>query len=347
MLIVLAVLVALIVLIDGLEIIRRSSTKDVPYGVMFEMVIMKLPHLILEVIPFSILLGGILTFSRLTQTSELIVARAAGISAWQFLAPTLLTSFLIGIMMITIFNPLSATMLQRFEQIEGKHLRGNQSMLAVSKSGLWLREQEPGQPGKTVIHALRVSQKDMTLHDVIIFMFGENNSFVKRIDAKAAQLKNGHWHFRNTFLTAPDEISKHQASFKLPTSLKVEQIQESFASPETVSFWELPGFIDTLQQAGFSALRHVLHWHSILVSPLLFCAMIFIAAAFSLRPPRQGKTGMLMVAGILIGFGIYFLSDLVSAIGLAGKIPIILAAWTPVGISILIGAGLMLHLEDG
>jgi lipopolysaccharide export system permease protein len=54
-----------------------------------------------------------------------------------------------------------------------------------------------------------------------------------------------------------------------------------------------------------------------------------------------------MSGGIFSGFVIYFVSDLVAALGLSGSIPVIMAAWAPVGISILLGTVLMLHLEDG
>src|SRR5690606_21288129 len=105
-----------------------------------------------------------------------------------------------------------------------------------------------------------------------------------------------------------------RSDYTLITTLSADQIQESFSAPETISFWELPGFIRTLNAAGFSAIRHTLYWHSVLSLPFFLCAMVFFAAAFSLRPPRQGKIGMMMSGGVLSGFIIYFLSDLVAAI---------------------------------
>ncbi len=345
--VVFSVLVGLILLFDSVEMIRRAYSKDVPFAIILEMVIMKAPTLIQEIMPFTILLGGILAFTRLTKTSELVVARAAGISVWQFLLPAIAIAFVLGIFIMTIFNPLAATMLSRFEQVEAKYLHGNTSMLAVSSSGLWLRQKNGVDGGKTVIHALRVSNEDMTLFDVTIFIFGQNNSFIKRIDAESAQLQDGYWDISGATLTILGMPATHEASHRLPTDLSANQIQESFAAPETLSFWELPGFIKDLKEAGFSALRHSLYWHSVLVIPFLLSAMVFFAAAFSFRPPRQGRVGAMMAGGILAGFLVKFLSDIVSAVGLSGSIPIVLAAWAPVGISILLGTALMLHLEDG
>jgi lipopolysaccharide export system permease protein len=345
--IVFAVLIGIIMIFDTLEILRRAYSKEVPVRIMLEMTIMKVPTMAEKIAPFAILLGGILSFSRMTRTSELIVARAAGVSAWQFLAPAILISFALGVFITTVFNPLASTMLSRYEQIEAKYLHGSTSMLSVSSTGLWLRQKNIQNDGKTVIHSLRVVHENMELFDVTVFMFGPQNKFVQRIDAPSAKLEKGYWYIKDAILTVPGQPAAPKTDYKLKTTLSAEQIQESFASPETMSFWELPGFIDNLRKAGFSALRHSLHWHKVLVTPFFLSAMVFFAAAFSLRPPRQGKTGALMSGGIMSGFLIYFLSDLVSAIGLSGSIPVVMAAWFPVGISILLGAVLMLHLEDG
>jgi lipopolysaccharide export system permease protein len=342
-----ATLMAIIFLFDFIELMRRGLNYDVPLVTIIAMGILKLPSMVHKILPFAILLGGILSFTRLTATSELVIARSAGVSAWQFLMPAFLIALIIGMFMIVIFNPLSATMLSKFEQIEAKYFRGSTSMLSVSSTGLWLRQKNAGDSGKTIINALRFSNENMELFDVTIFIFDNNDKFTKRIDAKSAKLEDGYWKISNTTTTVPGKPAVKSDQYNLKTNLIKNQIQESFSSPETISFWELSTFIRTLHQAGFSALRHTLHWHSVLSTPFLLCAMVFFAAAFSTRPPRQGKIGIMMVGGILSGFLIYFLSGLVSAIGLSGSIPIIMSAWAPVGISILLGTALMLHLEDG
>ena len=71
--------------------------------------------------------------------------------------------------------------------------------------------------------------------------------------------------------------------YTFKTDLTVARIQDSFSSPSTVSFWELPRFIASLEATGFSALSHRLHWHSLLAEPLLYCAMILIAVLPSAR----------------------------------------------------------------
>ncbi|MDP6830516.1 MAG: LptF/LptG family permease, partial [Alphaproteobacteria bacterium] len=153
---VLAILLALIFLIDVVELLRRAAGREAAgIGLVLGMAALNLPSLAQKVLPVATLFGAIVTFSRLTRSHELIVARAAGVSVWQFLAPALVIALLLGTIMMTLFNPLAAIMSSRYEQLEGRYLEGRQSLLAVSATGLWLRQAD--EFGQSVIHARHVS----------------------------------------------------------------------------------------------------------------------------------------------------------------------------------------------
>lgn len=340
--------VCVIFMFDTVELIRRAAGKEsATFPVILGMSALKLPKLAEEALPFAALFGAMWTFAKMTRTHELVVARAAGVSVWQFLTPPLLLSLLIGMAVVTVFDPIASIMVSRYERLEAKHLRGRSSLLAISSSGLWMRQVDD--QGQSVIHAARLAQQEpeLELEDVIIFLYEGTDRFTGRIDADRARLMDGYWLLNNATLTGPDMKAETHDTHVLKTTLTAAQIHESFAAPETLSFWALPRFIRLLEAAGFSALKHRLHWHGLLSSPFLMCAMVLIAATFSLRMTRRGKTGLMVAGGVLVGFLLYFLSDLTFALGLSGSIPPILAAWTPTGVSLLLGLSMLLHLEDG
>lgn len=333
-------------LFDLVEMLRRSQSKeDATFSIVVSMSLFKLPHLAEQIMPFAVLFGSMLTFWRLTRSHELVVVRSVGVSVWQFVGPALVLAFMIGVVKITMLNPVASAMLFRFEELENKYLKGKTSILAVSETGLWLRQIDP--EGESVVHALRVSSRNFQLSDVIIFLFQDQDRFMSRVDAETAQLESGYWELHNAWITGPERPAQFVSTYRLATDLTLEQIQDSFASPQSISFWDLPRFIGLLQRAGFSALRHRLYWNSLLSDPLLLCAMVLIAATFSLRQQRRGGTVILIAIGVFTGFFVYFLSDVVFALGLAASIPILLAAWSPAGASLLLGVAMLFHLEDG
>ena len=340
-------IVALIVLFNTLELFRRASTRqhDVDVNVVFSLALMKLPSLIEKAIPFSTLLGAMFAFWRLNRYHEFVVARAAGVSIWQFLAPPVALALMIGVFKIAVFNPFSAAMLLKYEILEAKTIQGKSSLAALANQGLWFRQTTGN--GHYILRARSITPSDVRLNDVIVFLMGENDRFVGRIDAPTAALEPGFWRLDNAVVTTPNAPPERLSLRRFPTDLTTDNINDSFASPETISFWALPAFINVLEAAGFPGVRHSLHWHTHLALPLMLAAVVLLAATFSLRPLRRGGAAILIVSGVGTGFLLYFLSDVVFALGVSSKIPVILAAWSPALISSFIGVAVLLHLEDG
>jgi len=336
---------ALAFVIDFVELLRRTGSREVPFTTVLSMGLLRLPSISEKMMPFAVLFGSMWAFLQLSRTNEFVVARASGVSAWQFLAPAIVLAVLIGAGAVTVYNPLAAAMVSRFEALESKFIRGRASLLAVSESGLWLRQAD--EIGQSVIHALGVTNQGVELRDVIIFLYNTDQEFKGRIDADQAVLEDGEWALTNAQVTVPGQQREMHATYSLPTTLTFERVQESFASPDTLSFWELPDFIETAQEAGFSALRYQLHWHQLASKPFLMAAMVLIAACFSLRLTRLGGIGQLIVAGIVSGFFLYFFTDVTLALGARGVMPVILAAWSPAFISAMLGGALIFHQEDG
>lgn len=342
------IFLALILLLDVVELLRRAATREsVTFALILELALLKLPHMAQKIFPFAVLFGGMVAYWRLSRSRELEVTRAAGVSAWQFLLPALFLALMLGALKISTFNPLASITLSRFELLEARYFEGQVSTLAISDNGLWLRQGDAVSP--SVIRARNVLQHGagVELHDVTVFRYKAGDRFIGQTLAERAVLHEGYWQLEKVWSLAPEESPLYKETDRLPTDLTLTRIQNNFAPPETMSFWDLPDFIDTLEKAGFSATRHRLHWHSLLATPLLMCAMVLIAATFTLRHARRGGALYVIAGGVVTGFLLYFISDLVLALGASDAIPVVLAAWTPSGVASLLGVAMLLHLEDG
>lgn len=345
---VLGLFIFLILVFDTVELLRRAAGRQgIGLSIIAEMAILKAPHMMQLTFPFAVLFGSMATFWRLTRTQELIVTRAAGVSAWQFLLPVLLVTFLLGVVRITAINPVSAVMLARYERLDNTLLRSEKSAMAFTGGGVWLRQ--GGDQGQVVLRAntIALDGPSVRLHPVIVFLYRGNDKFIGRVDAESAVLHPGYWELSKAWLHRPETPASFLERHQIPTDLTLARIQDSFAAPETMSFWDMPQFIRSLREAGFSALRHRLHLHALLAAPFMMMAMVLLAATFTLRHVRQGGTTAIIGLGVMTGFLVYFFSDVAFALGLSSSIPIALAAWTPTGVTGSIGVALILHLEDG
>ena len=259
-------------LADYIELIRRGGSRiQATLGLLLEMAALQSPQTAQEVLPFAILFGTMLAFWRLTRNNELVVARAAGVSVWQFLTPAVLVALLIGIVAVTIFNPVASVAAAAYEKLDARILSEGSDNTLLSTAGFWLRQSDAA-GDQVIIHGADLASHDMVLTNVSIFFFDDHTRFASRIDARTARLESGAWDIENGVRWRPDKPPEAFARWQLPTPLTARKIEESFASPDTMSFWELPGFIALLERSGFSAQRQRLHYDVLLARPFLLCA---------------------------------------------------------------------------
>ena len=314
------ILLGIIVVIHSIEIMRQAAERpDVSMRIVLEMSALVLPQYAQRMLPFAVLFGAIYSCWKLNHTHELVVIRAAGISAWQFLSPMIAAALLFGVFATTVINPVSAILISKYSQMENTYLNARNNLFSVSLTGIWLRQ--PVEDGYAIVHSATFDQKAWMLSNVTIFYFDKDDAFKKRVDSPLAYLKPGYWEIRNASIND--------------------------RSGDTISFWSLPEYIRIIEETGFPAVSMHIQLQSLLAKPFLFMAMVLLAATFSLRPPRFGGTGSMIALGVAVGFFIFFMESMLNAFGISQKIPDYLAAWTPAAVSLLLGTTALLHLEDG
>ena len=343
---VMMIFLVIVFLVDFMELLRRASDQNVSMRILLKMAMLKAPHMAGKLLPFTILFASMMALWRLIRNQELVVARAAGLSIWQILMPLIFVGLMFGMFRTFIYSPFEAATLSRFEHLEARYLKGKGSFMAVSPSGLWLRQ--PMDEGYAIIHANQISSDGQQLTLPSIFTYDDRDVFQLRVDAKNASLANGRWILRDVNISKVDHPIVRRDQYVLKTDLTPEKIQDSFAPPETISFWNLGAFIETLEGSGFSSARHRLHYHVLLSTPLLLCSMILVAMAFTVKlRTRHAKVYFAFVGCIFVSFFVHIASDVVMAMGIAGRLPVSVSAWVPGIVVSLLGMTALLHLEDG
>ena len=341
----------ILLLVDTIEQLRRFSDTDVGLSGALRLALLNVPGSIYRILPLILIMGAIANFLGLARSSELVVVRASGRSGLRFLLTPLLVSLLLGLVTVSLFNPLVAATSKRYDAKRAELSQTGGSVLSVSESGLWLRQ--GGADGQTVVRAAQSGPDGTELFRASFLTFGSDGRPASRIEAETARLEPTGWILtgvKEWSLTDPNpELSARQdeGPVTLASDLTAERIRDSFGSPSTIAFWDLPDYIGDLERAGFSSQAHRLWFHMELAQPLLLAAMVLVAAGFTMRHVRSGGTGRMVLFAMLAGFGIFFLRNFAQAMGNTGQIPILLAAWSPPAIALLMSLGFLLHLEDG
>ena len=346
-----AIFFGIMMLIETIDQLRRYSGTAMALGDAVYMAALSVPESLYRILPLIVILSSITLFLGLARSSELVVVRSAGRSGLRFLAAPVVAALVIGALAVAVFNPLVAATSKQYATLSALYGGNGGAVMSVSGSGLWMRQGDAA--GQSVIKAQRADPDGATLQGVTFLTFLPDGTPAQRIEAKSALLQPGQWVLTgvkrwNLASGNPErDATMLPDGVTLATDLTTDRIAASFGAATDVAFWNLPRYINDLEKAGFSARAHRVWLQMELALPLLLASMVLIAAGFTMRHARFGKTGSMVLLALTGGFMIFFLRNFAQVLGENGQIPILIAAWIPPVAAIMLALGLLLHLEDG
>jgi len=338
-------IIGVIYVFDFIELLRRSNNMNgVSTGFVAMVSLLRTPSVAEQILPFCVLFGTMAAFLDLTRKLELIVARAAGISVWQFLFPPVGIALLIGILSVTLFNPISAQMKQRADILETQ-LFGRGGDEKGTGQSFWIRQKSVD--GEAILHSANPPVGRTTLNSVTAFVYEPDGRFEERVEAQRATLLPGVWKLQNAIVSAPGEEARSVGTYLLATDLSPDELMQGSLTPDSVPFWSLQRLRQESDIAGLDSTGFRLQYQTLLARPLLLVAMVLIATAFSLRFFRFGGIAWMIGGGVGAGFVLYFLTKMVADFGGSGLLSTSVAAWSPAVVGSLLGALALLNQEDG
>jgi lipopolysaccharide export system permease protein len=336
----------IIFLFDFLELFRRSTDRpNATVSLLLIGSLMRVPSICEQVLPFATLFGAMAAFLGLSRSLELVVARSAGVSVWQFTAPALAVALGLGTFATAVYNPAAVYLKDSSDELMVSVFGRQQRVAQQSSSDAWLRQD--GRDGESIMHAVTSLEQGLRLLTVTVTTFNRQGRFNERIDASEARFQDGAWTLTNAKVQSAGAAPQTFDTYLVATNLTREQIRESLASPESVSFWALAGYVATARNAGLPSFGYELQFQTLLARPLLLAAMVLIAGTVSLRVFRFGNIGRLILSGVTAGFVLYVLGEIARDLGGVGIVPPVVAAWVPAVVASLMGFTILLYQEDG
>lgn len=335
----------LVITVDYIELMRRASAmENISALFVAQTALFRVPLTLEKLMPFCIMIGAMVSFLALSRRLELVIARAAGISAWQFTAPALLSALALGTLATVVYNPVSADMLERAKGMETKIFTGG-APTVQDGAGFWINQSTS--EGQSVINAARSMGQGALLTGMTVFRYDPSGVFKERIEAREATLEPGRWLFKDVRRYTLNNPVIEEDTFALSTTLTLAQVRNSFSTPETVSFWQLPDYIKSSENSGQATAGYRLQYQKLIARPFLLAAMVLLAAAVSLRFFRFGGVQKMVLSGVAAGFLLYVLSKVTDDLSKAELMHPLAAAWLPVCVGGLSGFLALLYQEDG
>ena len=340
-----SILFALVLILQTLDLLGESgkilavagnSDADV-----WRYVGMRLPQIIETFLPFSVLLGTILTLITLNQNSEVVAMKASGMSAHQVLAPLFLAALLIAGISFAFNERIvtrSTAALSAWQKAEYKRVPPDNGV----RSNIWVRD------GDDLINAATVETGGpaIVLRDVTIYerTGGVLSSMLKADSARAVA---GGWEMSGAtrFLRRSGTVEP-LGTIVAAKNVRPDQFTLAQVDGDELPFLQLQSAIADLEAAGrpVDALKGVL-WHKI-SGPLSAILMPLLGAVAAFGLARSGKLFIRAILGMGLGFAYFVADNFALAMGDLGAYSPFLAAWGPFILFALIGEMILIRTEE-
>ena len=320
--------------------------KDYEVGIQMPiyMSILFIPNLVYNIFPFIILLSGIWFFLKIKKTDEIIALKASGISNLSIINVPSLLSIILGIFLVTSISPITSVMIKKYESIKSSYEKEKESLASVTVNGIWIKE-------KTSVNNYIIQSSkyyDFYLENISIYEFDNDYNFVRRIQAKKANISTSTWKLNNPIITDKDgnDLSNGEKTFYYKSLYDINKIKSLYSNLDTVSFWNIKKEIKLLEERGYSTKEMEAKMQQSFAFPFFLLSMVLLSGFFTLGTTFKESNWTYVFIAIITSVIIFYFNDFSSALSKTDKLSVEVSVWMPVIIIFIISAVGLIHANQ-
>ena len=287
------------------------------------------PSLVLKLLPFIIFFSSMWFIIKIKENNDFLILKIYGFSNLKIFLILALTSFLIGCLVITVVNPITSSMVKYYEITKSQYARDIDHLVTFNKNGLWIKE--PIKDGNRIISAVNI--KGSEIKDVTILEFDKEQKLKKKILSKSINVSKKNWVLTDgkIFISSEGFLKKKQfKQLEIISMYDLDKITNLFSNSDTISFLDLSMNYQALLNNGYNEEFLDQSFHTMLSLPFLLLLMTSVAAILTMYTNKKDENLRFIIIGLITCVIIYYLKDLLIALGKTDRIPIILSIWAPV-----------------
>jgi lipopolysaccharide export system permease protein len=293
------------------------------------------PQFVYYVLPLTVLLATLTTFGLLSRTSELTVMKACGISVYRVAAPLLVIALATSLLIFSLENRLLAVANRRASMLNTE-IRGGTPRTFNALNRQWVAGHE-----NRIYHYALFDPARRELLALSLYSLDEprwrlrHHSFVERASFTGSSwLGRSGWDVSFGGGRAPEwrTFTERPLNLEPPAYFETEA-----PDAEMMTYRELQRHVRDLRTSGFNVVPLLVSLQRKIAFPLVTVVMTLLAVPFGASSGRRGALYGIGLA-IALAMGYWLLVSAFAAIGSAGLLPPLLAAWAP---NMLFAAGAM------
>jgi len=254
-------------------------------------------------------------------------------------------SFIVGIFFVTSINPITSILVTKYETIKSFYYEKEQDYLAAAtENGIWIKEKNFGKN-----YIIRSSNLDgESILNLTIYEFDYSNNFIRRIDAKSADISSLNWNIIDAKIINKDGeiISENIDNLSYQSRYDIKKIKSLYSNLDTISFWNLENEIKLLQDRGYSTREMRTKLQRSLAYPFFLLSMLLLSGVFTLGMSFKENNWTYLFIAIIASVLIFYFNDFSAALGKTDKLPVEVSVWMPIVIIFIFSAVGLIHANQ-
>ncbi len=322
------VFLSLIIVMGVFEELSFFSKLDVNFYLPVLLILMNSLSLLYVIFPFIFLITAQFFFIKILDSNELIAFKNFGLSNSKILSVIALTSFLTGIVIISIFYNVAAILKFQYLDLKNEYTNDNKYLATVTENGLWIKDDN----GLEVyfINAERVSTNK--LHNVDILVFNKNFQLNRSIFTIEADISSNKWLMSEAIITKPNGGREIVDNYSLISNFNYVKINNLYSDLSALNMYELIKLRNDYKSINYSITEIDMHIKRIFSYPFFLTIMTIFSSIIMLNIKHQKPKIFYAVGGVLVSVLIYYINFFFGALGKNEQIPILLSIWLPISL---------------
>jgi len=316
---------ALAFILNIFEEINFFKDLDVPIGLPIFLTFLNIPSILFEIFPFIFLISTQFFFIKLIEQNENISFKNFGLSNLKIIKLLAILSFLVGVVIVTIFYNLSSNLKHSYLNIKNSYAKDNKYLAVITENGIWIKDAKDGIT--SIINAENL--KGNILNRVDIVQFDEDFNFIQNIYSDKIDIENKIWKSKSILLNNEEESNQRVNDFQLSTNINFQDINSLFSNLTSLSIFELNDLRNKYDDINYSSIEIDSAIQKIFSFPFYLMLMTILSSTIMMNI-KQNRTKIFhLIFGVLISVIIYYLSFFFEELGKNEQVPVVISIWIP------------------
>ena len=299
------------------------------------------PTLIFEMFPFIFLISTQLFFITLFNNNEITIFKYSGLKNSKILLIASTVSFILGIIIITLFYNLSSNLKNFYLDLKSNYTDDGKYLAVITKNGLWIKDIIDDEI--LIINAVKIEQNQLV--NSYISVFNEDFEIEKNIVSSKIDVTNNEWLIYNTEVFEDNKKQKIE-EYILKTNFNYQIIQNLFSNLSSLSFLELLELRKNYKSLNYSLVEIDIQIIKIVTFPIYLVLMTIFSGIIMLNT-KQFKSSIVKISiGLFFSVIIYYFFNFFKVLGETERINLIISIVAPLVLLALVNTIMIRRFND-